>query len=423
MLLEYKGYTLKVGFFIFKKILIIGGGIAGLSSAISLCKKGFSSNDIFILEREAELGGTLKYNLDGNYGLITFDSFVTSYEFLNFLIEDLESLKVEYLLNTCVTSINDKKVSVISKDLGKIDIEFEILIIATGSKQILNLHSYIYDDNILKSLSTGVFFQKNISINGLLLSKDILITGTSSRELFLAKRTILEGGSVKGIIEKGDKIVSNDLGLINFMKVNKVNIYLNSVIEKITKTHLGFQNYLDVLININSKNHKNILCGKIICPFKYLPETKFLNDYVETGDLNEITINDKFMTSKKGIFSIGNSCNLYTNTDSIYVDSDYLAQSVLDFVNGKNNELDNIEICYDKKEIKLITPKYITNKKDQKHLIILLSQKNISKNIKVMINNEEFFDFRVLRFENYIEILLNLELYLNEINKVNILLN
>ena len=173
MLLEYKGYTLKVGFFIFKKILIIGGGIAGLSSAISLCKKGFSSNDIFILEREAELGGTLKYNLDGNYGLITFDSFVTSYEFLNFLIEDLESLKVEYLLNTCVTSINDKKVSVISKDLGKIDIEFEILIIATGSKQILNLHSYIYDDNILKSLSTGVFFQKNISINGLLLSKDI----------------------------------------------------------------------------------------------------------------------------------------------------------------------------------------------------------------------------------------------------------
>ena len=217
MLLEYKGYTLKVGFFIFKKILIIGGGIAGLSSAISLCKKGFSSNDIFILEREAELGGTLKYNLDGNYGLITFDSFVTSYEFLNFLIEDLESLKVEYLLNTCVTSINDKKVSVISKDLGKIDIEFEILIIATGSKQILNLHSYIYDDNILKSLSTGVFFQKNISINGLLLSKDILITGTSSRELFLAKRTILEGGSVKGIIEKGDKIVSNALGLINFI--------------------------------------------------------------------------------------------------------------------------------------------------------------------------------------------------------------
>ena len=60
MLLEYKGYTLKVGFFIFKKILIIGGGIAGLSSAISLCKKGFSSNDIFILEREAERGGGLK---------------------------------------------------------------------------------------------------------------------------------------------------------------------------------------------------------------------------------------------------------------------------------------------------------------------------------------------------------------------------
>ena len=109
-----------MGNFIFKKVVIIGGGVGGLSCAISLCKKGFSPDDILILERENELGGNLKYNLDGNYGLITFNKFVTSYEFLNFLIEDIEDLKINYLLNTYVFSIEDKKVNVISKTLGRI---------------------------------------------------------------------------------------------------------------------------------------------------------------------------------------------------------------------------------------------------------------------------------------------------------------
>lgn len=411
-----------MGNFIFKKVVIIGGGVAGLSCAISLCKKGFSPDDILVLERESELGGNLKYNLDGNYGLITFNKFVTSYEFLNFLIEDIEDLKINYLLNTYVFSIEDKKVNVISKTLGRIDIEFEVLIIASGSKQLINLDSYVYDTNILRSLTTGIFFQKGISISGLLLSKDVLLTGTSSRELFLAKRIILEGGNVKGIIEKEDRIISNDLSLINFMKTNNVNIYLNSTIKKIVKTSLGFQNYLDVLINVKGKTLKNILCGRIICPFKYFPENNFVNNYLELGEKGEILINDRFMTSVKGIFSIGNCSNLYINSDSIYVDSMSLSQSVYEYVNNSNLKYENINIKYDKDNINLITPNSITNTKNQKHIILLVDPGKTSMGVNVCINGEKFKDFKLLRFENYLELLLNLENYEKDINTIKIFL-
>lgn len=411
-----------MGNFIFKKVVIIGGGVGGLSCAISLCKKGFSPEDILILEREKELGGNLKYNLDGNYGLIVFNKFVTSYEFLHFLIEDIENLKINYFLNTYVSSIEDKKVKVISKTLGRIDIEFEVLIIASGSKQLINLGSYVYDTNILRSLTTGIFFQKGISISGLLLSKDVLLTGTSSRELFLAKRIILEGGNVKGIIEKEDRIISRDLSLINFMKVNNVNIYLNSTIKKIVKTSLGFQNYLDVLINTKGRTLKNILCGRIICPFKYFPENNFINDFLKLGESGEILINDRFMTSVPGIFSIGNCSNLYTNSDSIYIDSMSLSQSVYEYVNNSNLKYENINIEYDKNNINLITPNSITNTKNQKHIILLVDQNKTSMGINVCINGEKFKDFKFLRFENYLELLLNLENYEKDINTIKIFL-
>jgi len=48
-----------------KKILIVGGGVAGLNSAISLAKQGFH---VYLVEKEKELGGMLRkirYFLNG----------------------------------------------------------------------------------------------------------------------------------------------------------------------------------------------------------------------------------------------------------------------------------------------------------------------------------------------------------------------
>ena len=358
--------------------------------------------------------------MDGNYGLLLFGTFVTSYELLNFLMFGLENFKLECLLNTYVSSIKDKRISVVSKKLGKIDIDFEILVIATGSKQVLNLDDYICNEDVFEFLSTGIFFQKNISLYGLLLSKDVLIMGSGSRELFLAKRVILEGGSVKGIIEREDKIVCNDLNLINFMKIHNIKIYLNSNIKKITKTHLVFQDYLDVVINIENKMYKNILCGKIICPFKYSPETRFLNNFVELGEREEVVVNDKFMTNKEGVFAIGNSCNMCVNSDSIYADSIYLADVICDFLN-KKSESSNVKIDYDVNIVELANPKYITKDKNKKHITFLLNCKNISESIKILVNGEKFLDFKILKFENYIEILLNLENYVEDIKSLSVL--
>ncbi len=411
-----------MGSIIFKKIVIIGGGIAGISAAIALREQGVSSENMLLLDKDEELGGILKYNLDGSYGLFALNNFVTSYEFLNFLIEKVDKLEIKYCLNTYVSEISDKSINIISKELGRIKINFEVLIIATGSKQIVNLNSYAYDDTILNWLTTGILFQKNIVLNGVLLSKDVLIMGSNTRELSLAKRIILEGGNVKAVIESEPKILSNHLSLIRFLKLHNVKIYVNSNIEKINEISTGFQNYLDVLIKTGDNTEKNILCGKIVCPAKYIPETKFINNYLKLGDKNEVLINDKFMTNKEGIFSVGNSCNLYANGDSVYVDAIYLAKCVLNYINKiENFRSENIPVNYSRKHIELVSPRYITDNKEKKHFVILPNSNNIYRQLKVLINGNEFSNFEILRFEKYIEVLLDLENYEHKLEKIEIL--
>ena len=52
------------------KVLIIGGGSAGLACAIKLKEQGI--DDILLIEKENELGGILKQCIHNGFGLHTF---------------------------------------------------------------------------------------------------------------------------------------------------------------------------------------------------------------------------------------------------------------------------------------------------------------------------------------------------------------
>ncbi len=82
-----------------KKVVVIGGGIAGLSLAYSLIKQGF---DVTLIEKENRVGGALNTVLKNNKYIIEYgpNTFLSTSDSIANLISDLN------LNNQCVT--NDK---------------------------------------------------------------------------------------------------------------------------------------------------------------------------------------------------------------------------------------------------------------------------------------------------------------------------
>ncbi len=78
-------------------IVIIGGGPAGLSAAVSARENGIGR--IVILERDRELGGILNQCIHNGFGLHTFQEELTGPEYAARYIDMVLEEKIPYKLN------------------------------------------------------------------------------------------------------------------------------------------------------------------------------------------------------------------------------------------------------------------------------------------------------------------------------------
>ncbi|MBQ7535240.1 MAG: NAD(P)-binding domain-containing protein, partial [Stomatobaculum sp.] len=104
------------------KIVIIGGGPAGLAAAVSAKEAG--EDDILILERDYELGGILNQCIHNGFGLHTFKEELTGPEYAGRYIKKVLDLGIEYKLNTMVMDISaDRVVTAMNREDGMFQIK------------------------------------------------------------------------------------------------------------------------------------------------------------------------------------------------------------------------------------------------------------------------------------------------------------
>ena len=84
------------------QVVIIGGGCAGLSAAITLKKNGIQ--DIVLIERDQEVGGILNQSIHNGFGLTTFQEQLSGPSFAQRFATQAKELQVEIKTNTMVMS-------------------------------------------------------------------------------------------------------------------------------------------------------------------------------------------------------------------------------------------------------------------------------------------------------------------------------
>ncbi|MGL5414169.1 MAG: NAD(P)/FAD-dependent oxidoreductase [Clostridium sp.] len=281
-------------------LVIIGGGVSGMTAAISALENG--CKDVLILEREETYGGVLNQCI--HCGFSIEDEKLTGPEVIGKIKDRLDNYECELKLKTTVLDIsNNKKITFINEEDGIKTVRAKAVVLATGCRE-----RYTGSVLIPTSKFTGVFTignaHKIINLDGVLPGKNPVIIANSKWALILAVRIELEGGKVEALVvnsESGYKISEEDRKIIDGLNIN--------VIEKARLLEVaGGRRVNSVkILDLITLEEKSFSCDSLFLSVGYYPELSMVEkiDIKKMDDEKKLKV-ENYRTSIEWIFACGN---------------------------------------------------------------------------------------------------------------------
>lgn len=364
-----------------KDLIVVGGGSAGLASAISAFDNGIK--DILILERNGELGGILNQCIHPGFGLHHFHEELTGPEYARKYIDELNARKIDYFLNTQVISISsDKIVTFINKD-GVQSIKAKAIIFAAGCNE--RTRGQISTPGYRpKGVYTAGLAQRYLNIEGRLVGKKVYILGSGDIGLIMARRMTLEGAQVLGVSEIMP--YSNGLKRNIAQCLNDFNIPLrlsNTVTKIYGKDRLEGIEISDVDANLQpiQGTEKYIECDTLLLSVGLYPFNSLLKEAgcAVNKESKGSLVDQNLETSIEGIFSTGNVLHVHDLVDFVSEESERAGVSAAKYILGKRGKtINQVEVTHTQ-NIAYVIPSLINARSDKEDIIFSF---RVKKNIK-----------------------------------------
>lgn len=327
-----------------KKIVIIGGGPAGLAAAVSAYDSGIS--DILILERDNELGGILNQCIHNGFGLHTFNEELTGPEYAGRFIEEVKERGIPYMLGTMVMDISSEKIiTAMNKEDGMFEIKAESVILAMGcrerSRGALNIPGYrpagIY--------SAGTA-QRLVNMEGFMPGREVVILGSGDIGLIMARRMTLEGAKVKAVAELMPYSGGLKRNIVQCLNDYDIPLLLSHTVVDIK----GKERVEAVVIAEVDANGKPVSgteteykCDTLLLSCGLIPENELtrgmgvLMDNVTGGPV----VNESLETDIEGVFACGNVLHVHDLVDYVSQEAAMAGKKAALYV--KNHKEDDLK--------------------------------------------------------------------------------
>ena len=368
-------------------VLVIGGGPAGMSAALSASENG---SHVVLVERDHVLGGILNQCIHNGFGLHYFKEELTGPEFAHRFREMVEKDKnIKVLTNTLVTTFGEKKVSVIGEK-GAFDISFKACVIAMGCRERTAGNINLNGTRPMGVITAGTA-QKMVNIDGKMVGKDVVILGSGDIGLIMARRLTLEGARVHAVFEINSTSSGLRRNILQCLDDFNIPLYYNTTIfEVVGKDRVEGVYYGEVDEHFNKKEEtkKFLKCDTVILSVGLIPEMQNLTEIKVNPKTNGAFVNEHYQTNKPWMLSCGNILHVHDLVDNVALEGKQVGLFASLYAQNRLNSGNLIEVKHSS-DFAYVLPYTLFEGEEDVEMKFRLKNKIVRKWIKVVSEGKE----------------------------------
>lgn len=316
------------------KVIIIGGGPAGIGAAVGLSKRGI--NSILILERNDELGGIPSFYKKKKGGIRTFIRWsrggvpVFGEDYAKWLESQISKRNIEYRLQSQVLEIEpkEKKVTFVNPAEGKNSLTADVIIMACGSREETTAERGF----MMGSRPMRVFFTKQllqlIDKHSLLPMRNPVIIGSDLIAYAAAAKLRKAGAEEAIIVDKGRKPKCSIFERLYFRRWSKPVYHGLNSLESVTVVGSG------AVTGIKFSNGEFIKCDGVAICGELIPNSELAlvgNLKVELPSRKPV-VGPDYQLSEPGWFVAGNILGGFHGAEWCYFNGNKVSKKVIKYL-------------------------------------------------------------------------------------------
>ena len=372
-------------------VIVIGGGPAGLASAISSKEEGSGT---LLIEREAKLGGILKQCIHDGFGLTRYKEMLTGPEYAYRDIHRLEELNVDYVLSTFVLDVKKKDELfelVLTNSKGIHKVKTKAIVLAMGCRERTAKQVFIHGDR-----PSGVFTagsaQYFVNVLGKMPAKNVVILGSGDIGLIMARRLTIEGAKVLGVYEAKNKPSGLNRNISQCLNDFNIPLYLSKTVTRtFGKDRLESVEIMDVDENLKpiEGTEQIVKCDTLILSVGLIPENEISEklDIKLSPSTKGAYVDNNLETLTDGVFAAGNCLSVNDLVDYVSENGFIAGKAASRYAKNKN-ERKLIKVI-NKQGIMTCIPEYIDLNSDLKEVSFYLRSNNDYKDAKIIVKQKD----------------------------------
>ncbi len=320
-----------------KRLVIIGGGSAGMAAAIKAYELG--ERDILIIEKNNYLGGILNQCIHNGFGLHEFKEELTGPEFMTRFSKKVNELGISYRLESNVLSIsNDKVVTYSNSSEGIVEVKAEAIILATGCYE-RNAGAIQIPGDRPSGVYTAGQAQLFVNCYGYLVGKRVFILGSGDIGLIMARRMTLEGAKVLGVAELMPYSAGLNRNIVQCLKDFNIPLYLSHTVKKVEGlSHIEKVTIakVDEKMNFIEGTDMTFDVDTLLLSVGLLPNVDLFNNLpIRISRTRGAMVNQAMESDIPGIFACGNVLHVHDLVDYVVEEAREAAVGAVQYLNGE----------------------------------------------------------------------------------------